>query len=1493
MSAFYDHIRSFVSNRLQAFDPTIDLSPDSPAQLEVVEPLIARLGVDPFEIDIKSFIVQRIEEQYPELAVNMGELEDLVINPLVLLLEPLKQELNKISLSQSLRNADLMDDDEVDALADNWFETRDEGGYATGSARLYFSTPQNVSITTAKRFSSKSGLYFNPVQDQTFTSSEMIFNREGDLYYLDINLIAEEPGDDYNIDKQEIIAVDDINGIIKVTNLLPFSDGAPRENNTEFTARVEQALTERSLVTKRGVVARVNKLYSSIRAIQVIGAGEEGMNRDILEGTGEGFIHLTGSAIVFGNWVLVNQVSYKDVGIQKNIVVSVGDTIRFHKVLNLDPNRLITQCKVTKVLWNLGDLYFLEVDKTLGNAIPGFVAILKPGYITISKIPGGMLQTSVPDNQVHLGGHSDIYIRPAGDRKLTATIKNVSDSNPLIPLIAGQTTINTNLFTTVAPDPIDLSLAGARKGDSLVIETGTQAGTYRILDVAATIRVDALFTASEINLRARIVRNITENLNEPKTIKLPFNAIVNDLRTTIGSPLFVLDTTNIQNFGAVVGDIIEILDGPDIGKFTIVGFDSLLGGQGPIVNKPATATGAKLRYKVYSLQTGLEFPIVRIQDIEVLDTSNQSTGIKVPYGDAVDIRAICDFEAAKPPTTVLDKMAFLFPDTAAYWTNLPDVFGVAGAGVDARYSQKLENYDGHVRTFPANNANPITTIELNLPPFLYDGLKNTILGFTTYKDPNFPIDPSNNPRTSPIAEAKIGDSITLLSGPNAGTYLISDIRVLEPWGRSSAGHHKIGLIQIDGEFPMDPIKNCIDFIAFGNANGSGVAAITDIELLKMIEYSTDWSNVIGFYEGTLLPRLRDTFIFYGFPATTNNTRDILNSISLTGYTIGPSSHGMLRCFFKDPVSVELFSNASNPTLFERLSSDSVPKRARITTDIKNGQLLPQSFEDSNINEWLRNGSMEYPATISFYLTSGATFAKRGVETGDTLEFYPAINDFPSRGVMNSSFICCTLAGSNIITFILPNVPNNPTTLKAGQWVFIDSGPDTGVYQIVEVIASTFPDFRAKVNKIMTYTTLPFPTTQISVTGTVVNATNRLNDAPLVFNANVTVNDYVTIYAASSTTILTNGNDTAYLGTFKVTNGGNGFVLLDRTANFPANADVRYVVHGAPTEVPKETTGGGKEISNQFVRFRSYDAIKQTRLITINWNLVPNPLDPASTDQIILDTSLTTLNSTTLFTHKSPFRIIRKWLKKIPSTTMALNQDKGLYYFDVPVISIGLGDEFNFKEDTAFKFAGNRKIHGYLYSVADENLSFSTKEITDLILPVSILPVGSTPSQENELKLAGQNIQLIYDNASIVDELQRFFDSPLDRVVNSNPLIRHFLPAYVYLDIEYVGGSSSDVVYTDLKDLINNITPDDNELRVDAIARILQKRTAKQVKMPIELVALVHGLDRKIRAIRSKNAIGIDFPVFKGVNKMVYFIGGSNTSEQDPRPTGEQIYLKRS
>jgi hypothetical protein len=217
-----------------------------------------------------------------------------------------------------------------------------------------------------------------------------------------------------------------------------------------------------------------------------------------------------------------------------------------------------------------------------------------------------------------------------------------------------------------------------------------------------------------------------------------------------------------------------------------------------------------------------------------------------------------------------------------------------------------------------------------------------------------------------------------------------------------------------------------------------------------------------------------------------------------------------------------------------------------------------------------------------------------------------------------------------------------------------------------------------------------------------------------------------------------------------------------------------------------------------------------------------------------------------------FIIRRPGVQRVSSTDMAKNKEGALYYADIELVSDGVGDEFNISQDLQLT-AEQYKADGYHLYVEDENLSFSTAEVLDMYVGRRMLPVGATDSPANMRQLSLSNIQLNYERSPLVEEIQNFAQSELDRVLTASILVRHLQPHFVQAVVNYTGGSLSDVVISDIEDLINGLLPDE-ALEASAIGEIPRRRGASSVEMPIVVIGVVHYKDRKVRAVRSKNFI---------------------------------------
>lgn len=236
-----------------------------------------------FELPILTFLETKLRENFPEFDLREGTAyRDMLIKPMALLIQPLRDQINIIERNLSLGNFPLMLEDEFDALTQNIFVSRRTGDRATGAVRVFFDTPTDVVIGTDVKFLTEDGRAFALQEAVVITAETMKFNQEGLLFFVDGDIIADDAGGD----------VVDVGGIIfieggpatatSVTNKAAITSGVPAETNTELFARTQDSIATRNLVTKRSISAVLLEQFNAIREVQVIGFGDPEMDRDII-----------------------------------------------------------------------------------------------------------------------------------------------------------------------------------------------------------------------------------------------------------------------------------------------------------------------------------------------------------------------------------------------------------------------------------------------------------------------------------------------------------------------------------------------------------------------------------------------------------------------------------------------------------------------------------------------------------------------------------------------------------------------------------------------------------------------------------------------------------------------------------------------------------------------------------------------------------------------------------------------------------------------------------------------------------------------------------------------------------------------------------------------------------------------------------------------------------------------------------------------------------
>jgi len=236
--------------------------------------------------NVKAYIKKKIAEVDPNVDTrdNSG-VGDLLIKPLEAILQPIADELIRIDTNQSLVNAPTMTETDLDELIANIFLTRNPGAKAKGTVRIFFSDPVTVTIPAASEFTSGDGVRFFSLAEVTITANQMSVNRDGDFFYVETLVEAEEVGTDGNVAEGAI--VDFVGGpsnLLKVENIDPFVGGADKESNTDLVERAKDAITVRDLVSKPAIKTVLREKFLFIKDIRVIGFGDPEMERDFLVG---------------------------------------------------------------------------------------------------------------------------------------------------------------------------------------------------------------------------------------------------------------------------------------------------------------------------------------------------------------------------------------------------------------------------------------------------------------------------------------------------------------------------------------------------------------------------------------------------------------------------------------------------------------------------------------------------------------------------------------------------------------------------------------------------------------------------------------------------------------------------------------------------------------------------------------------------------------------------------------------------------------------------------------------------------------------------------------------------------------------------------------------------------------------------------------------------------------------------------------------------------
>jgi hypothetical protein len=806
----------FLEDLLLRYDPGVDLSEGSRARVEVVDPILRRIGIDPIDEDIHTFIRDRIRQTHPDLVTSeVDEITDLVIDPMRVIIEPLVREVKLVRLRASLNNTESLADDEVDSLLGNFFEPRKGGGYAQGQVRIYFAAPQSASLSLLHYASTRGGLKFLPSRPQAITLEQMLLNVEGSEYYFDVNYTSEQRGNDYNVEAGEIVSIANLPGASRIKNLRKMRDGVQRETSTEFVTRVQSSQGDRTMNTSPGITAVLSEAFPELRRIFTVGFRDPEMRRDVVTGGGYSTVlpddaygplySATGIAEDDGDGDLTTPILFDSVGYFVSRIGAAGPAAGWYITLIYDIAGPATEFAEVEVLEVIDDTRI-----KVAHEFPSFPAVANPvrwilrqKRLEISNIPGGIVLPNGPGggliitpDAVHIGGKTDIYAASSAVDDASATIDALGDESPYASGLSASTLALSTDVTLVDIDP-DL-VAGVAVGMSLVLDEGSDVGSYRVLRIVTTsplvLQLDSPMTGTQVGLVWRLVDIIDVTLTDPVSPKLEGP----DLVTSAGNPLVVTTSgTSFTDAGVLRDDTLEIMGGPLAGRYTITNVSAV-----QLEVSPApTLSQAALAYRIYRRGEAVNTPVVRIKTISLLDSAGAPTGVAVPYKHPVLVESRAFQNEASGPqfdglallglvSDVFTTIAATIPDPApsltlelrdasALWTaGTIIVIPVSGspavvAGqIDTAISAYGRAYAAGGRVFIVTQKHVTVTAITSVPTAAMGwlpGFTNTTLRSQVLRE------------DFSIRGIREGDVVEIVSGPQANTRSrVASIRVASP-----------------------------------------------------------------------------------------------------------------------------------------------------------------------------------------------------------------------------------------------------------------------------------------------------------------------------------------------------------------------------------------------------------------------------------------------------------------------------------------------------------------------------------------------------------------------------------------------------------------------------------------------------------------------------------------------------------------------------------------
>jgi len=200
------------------------------------------------------------------------------------------------------------------------------------------------------------------------------------------------------------------------------------------------------------------------------------------------------------------------------------------------------------------------------------------------------------------------------------------------------------------------------------------------------------------------------------------------------------------------------------------------------------------------------------------------------------------------------------------------------------------------------------------------------------------------------------------------------------------------------------------------------------------------------------------------------------------------------------------------------------------------------------------------------------------------------------------------------------------------------------------------------------------------------------------------------------------------------------------------------------------------------------------------------------------------------------------------------RDDGLYEAAITLTSYDPNVGSGLIADETQLTASNYYSLGYDLLVDNTSYSYSAGEKCSISVTPYIVSAYAT-GVSSVYVLPGAQVVLDYEVSPVIATLQDFMLNKYERVVNNNPLVRHFLPAYPTMAVSYSGVPSKEQVLGYLEEYFKSLYPN-KPLSVFALTTRLGTFGVTSMEFPQEAAYLTYDQSRRAYLIRSKNVVAL-------------------------------------